>query len=1808
MNWQIIKFWLSLLFGLMLPIISVCQTSPGIVNPFHQNISFIENKGQWDKEVKFLARFNGMKVWVTESGIVFDLYQINKNNTNSLDSISFLPGQNDTGISIKGHVFKMNFPQIPGIVSKKHFEGRNQQPGYFNYFIGNDSSHWASHVKLWSEVIIKDVAPSIDMRIYVDQQMPRYDLIIHPGGNPDLLLSKIEGQDSLSISENGELLIKTSMGELTNKKIFAFQEFGNKKVEIACQYKLNGNGQFGFITAKYNHSLPLFLDPLIYSTFIGSSGVEVALGVKVDPNNCPVVIGVADGNTFPTTNGSYQKSYAGGTNDVFITKLNFNASSLVFSTFIGGNNYEHPRDLQVDQASDIYLTGVTYSSNFPVVNAYQSIRKGHTDAFITKLNAAGTNLIFSTYLGGTVSTYGTETRGIAIDTGLNVYVCGWTTASNFPVTSGAFQVIFGGPGGSSGDGFVSKLSASGGTLLASTFLGGISYDVAYAIALDGQQNVYVAGGTTSTGFPVTSGCLQPGMSGTGDAYISKLNNNLTTMIFSTFFGGSSNNEGINSIVTDSANNIIIAGITKSYDLKITTGAYKTSFCTPPATCYSEIFISKINSSGTTLMRSTFMGGSKDEYWPNLMLDTNENVVLTATSYSTDYPVTANAYMIGGATLVISSLDSSLTNLLYSSYIGFGATGISFDPDKDSLNNFYLAGGTVSSNFQTTPGVYQPNYILHEEGFLCKLNFLMPKIYLDSFGPLGFCPGQKLDIPYQIDFPFYPGNIFVAELSDSNGSFSKPDTIGRLNYQLADTIKTVIPKKYYTGNRYRIRVSGSRPVVHSLDNKANLTINAAPQTNFVSYDSTQCLKNNEFSFVNRSTISTGAIINHHWEFGDNDSSLVKNPTHIFGFYDTFKVTLVEVSNLGCRDSLIKNMVVHPSPVADFTINDSIQCSKGNNFVYVANYSIPYGSLFRNWFFGDGDTGSKNIESHIYKICDTFHPCLIVFTANNCRDTLFKTVIVQPSPKSGFTYYSNTNCLNGNNFLLTDTSADAIKHHWELGDGYNDTALIFYHSYLQPDTFQVKLTVENDIGCEDSTMKDLIINPSPVADFSMNDTFQCLKNNLFKFNNTGTFNTASGNWLWDFGDGTNAVTKSASHHWLVANSYLVRLKVTNQSGCKDSVQKAITVLPSPKAGFTYFSVTNCLNGNNFLLTDTSVDAIKHDWELGDANYDTASIFYHSFINPDTFHIKLTVENDIGCQDTSMKTIIISPSPVANFTMNDTFQCLKNNLFIFNNTGTLNTATGNWFWDFGDGNTALTKSASHSWLVANSYLVRLKATNQSGCKDSIQKTITIFPSPKADFSINDSDQCLNDNLFVFNNLGNLHSPNGQWKWKWGDGTTDTSMSANHHWQSIATFYPWLIAVNQYNCKDSLQKKVIVWPSPDGTFTINDSDQCMNGNNFIFSAKWLPAGGNWQWNFGDNKQTVIKSWPSPGIYDIKLVVTNNYLCKDSSLNKIFVFPSPKANFTVNDPGQCLKNNLFRFTNLSDSANNYFWSFGDLLTDVVKDPIHKYSASGFFRVSLIASTFNNCFDTFFKNITVQETPEPPVISSNSPVCEGETLFLSSPVLGNTLYRWYSENGFSSGLSSPKINNVKQTDAGNYFLKISLWGCESDSSVINVVVNPAPKPYLGNAKTICRGDLIILDPGFFDNYLWQDSSKTRRFNVSEPGIYFVKVTNSFNCYGIDTILIDEKCPYVLYIPSAFSPNQDGINDEFSITASSISEISIKIFDRWGEEVFYSDDILKSWDGTYRGTDCPVGVYFYQIFARKEGGLEKNVNGTVNLFR
>jgi hypothetical protein len=646
-------------------------------------LSFEANHGQTDSRVKFLSRTGGYTLFLTQDEAVLTLRGKTWNAHNAkVTGVSRSPHSNVAEVK-SGGVLRM---KLHGANAAARVTGIDELAGTSNYFIGNDPDKWRTAVPTFAKVKYEGIYSGINLVYYGNQRQLEYDFIVSPGADPHRIAFDVHGAKRIRRDAHGDLVFKIGEDEIRWHKPAVYQERDGSRQVVAANYAITNNNRVGFEVAKYDPSRPLYIDPLIYSTYLGGEGIDYGSGIAVDSAGNAYVTGYTNSTNFPTMN-PLQPSGGGG--DAFVVKINPAGSAFVYSTYLGGSAEDWGYGIAADSAGNAYVTGLTCSTDFPTRKPLQANYGGPDqscgDAFVTKINASGSALVYSTYLGGFENDTG---YGIAVDSAGDAFVTGVTASTDFPLKN-PLQPAY---GGGMGDAFVTKINPAGSALLYSTYLGGVGNDPGYGIAVDKSGNAYVTGATNSGDFPIKN-ALQPVAAGYDDAFVAKINPSGSALVYSTYLGGSHSDFG-SGIAADSSGNAYVTGFTGSTNFPVK-NPLQPAFGGDSA----DAFVAEINPMGSALIYSTYLGGSRLDYGDGIAVDNSGNAYVTGATASTNFPL-ANPFQTKQGGAFVSKIASGGTALLYSTHLGGtgGEDQYGGGIAVDSAGYAYVTGDTGSGDF------------------------------------------------------------------------------------------------------------------------------------------------------------------------------------------------------------------------------------------------------------------------------------------------------------------------------------------------------------------------------------------------------------------------------------------------------------------------------------------------------------------------------------------------------------------------------------------------------------------------------------------------------------------------------------------------------------------------------------------------------------------------------------------------------------------------------------------------------------------------------------------------------------------------------------------------------------------------------------------------------------------------------------------------------------------------------------------------------------------------------------------------------
>lgn len=1093
------------------------------------HINFIENKGQWENHINYMAKIGGGNVWLHQNKFTFSF--INQDDFEKLHQAShgkYKPALNE---KIRQHAYTLNFintnPNVK-ISSSEKFDF------YHNYFIGNDQSKWATNVDVFGEIKYTNLFEGIDMHIKTsDFGYLKYDYVVHPGADASLIKWNYDG--IIPLLKNNQIILNSNAGEIIESLPEVYQLINGKKVIVDCKLVLKNKIVSLNFPNGYNSNYELVIDPtVIFSTYTGSTSDNWGYTATYDSQGNAYGGGVVFATGFPVSVGAFDNSFSGGgtVTDIGIIKYNSTGTSRLYATYLGGTGSESPHSLIVDSQDNLVIYGTTSSSNFPTsagcydnsfnggsnvsMDGYISYSAG-ADIFVTKLNSTGTTLMASTFIGGTGNeglnnvanlyyNYGDEARGeVIVDANDNIIVASCTQSSNFPTTAGSVSQTYQG----TQDGVVFSLDVTLSTLNWSTFLGGTNTDAAYGVKVNPiTGNIYVCGGTrSSTGFPSSAGTIHPTyVGGTVDGFIVVVNSSNASLIAGSYFGTASYDQAY-AIEIDYDGDVYIMGQS--------TGGYPISGSVY-SNANSSQYIHKMSADLTTTYWSTVFGngtsGTINISPVAFLVDYCKNIYISGWGGGTNsgygngntnnMPTTAGAYDVttDGSDFYCMVLERDATSLLYGTFFGGNGQehvdgGTSRFDNNGTIYQAVCAGCGGSSSFPTTPGVWSNT----NQSSNCNLGLF------------------KIEFNYQ-------GIIANANAAPNIIACDPP---------------------------YDVNFTGS---------------------------------------------SSG--VNHIWDFGDGSpTSTLQDPSHTFTAIGNYTVMYIAIDSSTCNiaDTVYLTVEILQAEVfsATLDVGPYDPCTGGPYDVSLEFTGTGADSLI--WDMGDGTIYNDTIVNHQYGTDGTY---IISMTAYDFTCGLVETITDTVS------FNSNNTTANANAspnviacdppFIVNYTGGSTPNHYWDFGDGvgtstlqnpsYTFTALGTYNvMYVGIDSSTCNIADTVYLTVEVLEAEEFSAEFSPIPPQPCSDTV------LVAINFTGT---GADSLVWNMGDGTIFTNDTAINYaYVVPGSYTMTLTAYDFTcGNVGTISQVIDV------------ADNVIDGNVFVpnVFSPNSDGKNEYFKIGYSNY--------------------------------------------------------------------------------------------------------------------------------------------------------------------------------------------------------------------------------------------------------------------------------------------------------------------------------------------------------------------------------------------------------------------------------------------------------------------------------------------------------------------------------------------------------------------------------------------------------------------------------
>ncbi|WP_291722334.1 PKD domain-containing protein [Bernardetia sp.] len=1452
-------------------------------------LTFIENKNQWDKVVKYRASIPAGFLFIRQNSLQYSFY----------DESALKHGHGHHQTEHKDHVGKIKAHSF-----EVEFENANLSPTIlpaqkhqteFNYFLDNDPNKWASNANGYAELTYQELYPNINLHLYLQEEQLKYDFIVAASADASQIKMNYKHAESVSL-ENGRLIIKTSVNEIMEQAPYCYQIIDGKKVEVPSKFVLKqkkGKGKVPQVTFEfpkgYNKNYELIIDPvLIFSTFSGANSDNWGNTATYDDAGNLYSGGTVFGAGFPITAGAFDIDF-NGLVDVSILKFNAQGTGLFYATFLGGRQTDVPSSMIVNSANELVILGITGSSNFPISpNAYDNSFNGGSnvsilgayefpngsDIFLAKLTTNGSTLTGATYLGGSgndglntvrigrgtgavdnqlLKNYGDEVRNeVILDSRDNIYIASTSNSNDFPMVSAHRTTFQGGQ-----EGVVAKLNSNLGSLLWSTYVGGNNLDAAFGIQVSSTGNIYVVGGTTSSDLITHGGTMQSGYAGEIDGFIVRYAPNFAWQGAS--YLGTAAFDQAYYVDVDLDDNVFVFGQTRGSQ-PVTQGVYFNN--------RGGLFIRKISPNLNNILMATTIGGSS--FQPNItptafMINDCGNIYLAGWGSSNIYsgggpstyltginvtglPITSNAIQpitdSGGNDFYTMILSEDATDLVYGSY--FGGTNYIREHVDGGTSRFDKKTGTIyqavcactGSGFFTTAGAYSNtnnSSNCNNAAFKIELGVLDAAFTtaddISGCVPLtvNFVNQSVEGITYEWDF----GGLGTSTQTDDTFTFTEAGT-------------------------YRVKLTARNPFLCIKEDSAFLTIRVAPADFAISPSTTICKGQS-------AQLQASGGTDYLWS-PTTGLSDPRSPNPIATPEETTTYTLLTQNAGGCREELTTTVTVLPELLPSFTFNVGDPCS-ANPIISFINTTENGTSYF--WDFGNGETSTQTNPAPQSYAPGTYTIKLVAIN-DICddRDSVTQEVVINPDI---FTFSGDTTLCFGQSVQLNVTGGTSYE--WTPTTGLSDPTIGNpIASPSETTTYTVKVVGRN--SCEEERQITVSVGEEIIPDFDIVQSNICEE-----FPTVSIVNNTVGatSYFWDFGNGQTSTSPNPTNLlYDSTGTYRIKLVLGNV-GCSDSLTKE----------FDFFTNSFFVSPDNSICLGQSVqlearEGVAFSWSPAEGLSDpTISNPIASPTETTTYTVSITTQN--GCVKEEEVTITVLPELKPDFDVTILDRCDKLPIVeITNNT----VGATSYFWDFGDGRTSTAQNPpSFQYDSEGVYTITLRVEN-SLCQDSVS---------------NDANSIIDDNNIFISTIRMPESPTicrGQsaelnvvggdnFEWTPTTGLSDPTIRNPIASPTETTIYNVRISNLDGGCFTDSTVTVTVVDKLVIDFDIQHSPECGAPATILFNSQ-NTGDGNWVWDLGNGDSLRVTNpteytYTEAGTYTIKLKGSNG-ICDEEQTATITV------------------------------------------------------------------------------------------------------------------------------------------------------------------------------------------------------------------------------------------------------------------------------------------------------------------------------------
>ncbi|GAB4338267.1 MAG: hypothetical protein OHK0038_16950 [Flammeovirgaceae bacterium] len=1615
----LLTFW----FTIIISTLSFANQPPTL-----DDIHFIENKGQWDERVQFRVRIPNGSLFFHRGGFTYDFLEeelFHHHHSSTNENAQILPYEYNSPIStqdrtsnalphdsfIKAHALKVMFLNYSsGYLAK----GIDASPTYYNFYYGNDPSKWASEVKAYRGVEYRQIYSKIHFQMKAHEAGLKYEFLVEPYGNPNQILMEYQGADQMSL-ENGKLKIITSLMTLIEQNPVAYQIIDNQKVQIPCNFKLTNNKVSFELPEGYQKQYPLIIDPVLtFSTYSGSFADNWGFTATYDNAGNLYAGGIVlDNRQFPISSGAYQAVFRGGVADVSIIKYNNTGSGILYATYLGGSNIEVPTSMVVNSKNELVILGTTGSSDFPVTTSapYKFFNGGTnitpigglpfnngSDLFVAKLSADGKSLNGSTYLGGSAND------------GIN-------TPHSIPTDGSGLRIVL---NLNYGDEFRGE------------------------VVVDNADNIYIASCTFSTNFPANA--FKTFNSGNEEGIVAKFNPNLSSLNWATYVGGTAS-DAVFSIKVKN-NRVFVAGATRSSDLSMNgTGLNKTFFGG-----IIDGFVYAFNSSGTSLIASTFLGTNEVDEVYNIDIDDAGNPIVAGLTFG-DYPTTSGVYKNNNSGQFIHKLNPNLDLTAFSTVIGAssGEPDISLTAFSiDKCGNIYLAGwggatnashiGGSTSNLPITNNAFQKNTD-GSDFYIAMLSKNASTLLYATF--LGSVSNSGFQEHVDGGTSRFSSEGIVYQSVCSCGTSAFPTTPGAWSNKNNATVigDPTTLRCNIASFKFELEKLKSDFTTSSASGCAPLTIN----------------------FQSNSENATSL----KWDMGDGKTfQNVSNFNYTYSKAGTYTVTLTAENNFLCTPEIMTKTITVHSREGMKVESSSLTLCDGESAQLQAT-----GGVFYQWSPTTG-LSNPNSPNPIANPTSSTDYQVLIRNQFGC-DTLIK-VSVKRLPKITNDFSVSANLCSPDtlsNVFVQNNSTGGSSYTFDMGDGkkftFNSGTASFSYKYASAGTYNITVstnTTDESQKCKPQPLsRTITINP-PTNFKVLQSEFKICQEQTAQLLASG-----GSTYVWTPTTGLNNPNIPNP----IANPSQTtdyKVTITDSNGCDTVLNVRVVRLPKISIDFDV-AVEPCSANSiaDVIVTSDSEGAESYTFDMGDGNTfqltDGKSSFAYKYKKEGTYTITLNAdvaEDNLQCKPTPIKKNI-TVNPPTQFSVNKTQFVLCDGetaqLEAFGGSSYLWTpATGLNKTDIPNPIANPEQSTEYSVLIKTNF----------GCDTLIKVNVRRVQKILFDFNFS-TVTCSNDTIAAVT-INNLSTGLGSYQFKMGDGKTliidENQKTFSYKYSQAGTYNITLSNPDNEDEPDCLplpvQKQITV--NPPVQFRLENAKEIVLCN--AETAQLMASGATkytWTPAEGLSNPNIANPIANPSTTTSYTVsMENSFGCDTTFQVLVKRIPKISTDFTYEVTG-CGE---ITITNNSEGADAYIFEMGDGKTIRTTDPKHtfkhRYNIGGVYNVILkteVSSDAQKCQPaSFIKEINSQPDTGFGVNNTFFSICEGETAQLEAK--GGVQYKWNPTTGLSDANIANPIANPSTTTIYKVFIK-NKFGCDTTIDVTVERVLPIVADFSVSFKDVC---------------------------------------------------------------------------------------------------------------------------------------------------